>query len=504
MKYSENFVLKPRPYSASFPLSFFFIVFHLLDHKVPLKTLQKAEERLNRLKEWKRQKEQRLKQEAANKKPDFVPAGVKSTCGSALTRYPPSKAFTIGDGSVASKRPPQASQRKTTVINEGNKPPQKLAMKAAPSQRVAGSKPTSNMIEDKQTTPAGTKLSTLARKTATRPASASKRISKKPTPTPKVNSSQPVTVSCKPRLCPPAQVKGSSEKMSTRFTKGSQKQQSSVSTRLSARIAARQCGKPSITSRFTGRSSAKGNQTTKVRVVQKTPQCAPGGKRLIPKTSPENMPLSSHPKPSSDCEDTNEVADDSTPREEEAMDISVTQKEIHPDPVISTSNHQDMSHPVNDAAWVPGARPKTPKDHNEVCFKEVFGTSPFHTFSPFQFNKGDGATPFKFTFRKSFTATPSSLCCGQTKTSEGGTTTTPTQVVKEPQGKVVGGLQVNSEMMDPKYLVPDPILPSSENAAQSLMEGEHQCVCVCVCGCMCGVYVSVRARVCVCTMSVLV
>ena len=98
--------------------------------------------------------------------------------------------------------------------------------------------------------------------------------------------------------------------------------------------------------------------------------------------------------------------------------VSAGQKHIQPSPcyvsVRANSQVQEIAFPlqfVDDAAWIPGAK-RTPKS-TIPDFDAAFGTSPFHTFSPFRFmGANKSRTPkqsFLFTFRKHMSGTPESL-----------------------------------------------------------------------------------------------
>lgn len=106
---------------------------------------------------------------------------------------------------------------------------------------------------------------------------------------------------------------------------------------------------------------------------------------------------------------------------------TISPEPVRPSPVVRpsinyisvrpTSQVQSVAFPfVNDPAWIPNAKVQAYSANPN--FSEAFGGSPFSSFSPFQFSgalkqckRSDDTPqkPFAFTFRKSISNTPSAL-----------------------------------------------------------------------------------------------
>ncbi len=244
----------------------------------------------------------------------------------------------------------------------------------------------------------------------------------------KARVTKPVMKSQKPQSTSSTLTKknpGSSAKPSTVASRNSQRTRkcpSPTTTRVSSQIAARQSTKEPIVKATRRQAPTRRNPNSKVQVAKATPRTVSAKKKSNSQTSrPKNTPPSIS-KPTISDAGTADTLDKSI----EAMDIAVPHGVITPthcDILVGPSIEEvARSLPlVSDPAWIPGAKPKTPGKFKGFAsrFDEAFGTSPFHVFSPFQFIGGNEAPstksctpsnqPFSFHFRKSFTATPSSL-----------------------------------------------------------------------------------------------
>ena len=358
-------------------------------------------DRLDKLKEWKRQRELAKKEAEKKKAKPFVSGAINPN-------FQGQAAFNFGIDK-------SASGASSTVATPADKPTTTPALKPTLSSRAAGAAKNPSLPKEPNRSKWAPKPSvSQARKSASKQSVI--HVARGP-PRPKMRSSSRIAAA-KQEDKPPASTRSAVSSAGTRRVATSGRK-SSTKTSATATSVKSATVKSSVgASRLSATKAATREKPGSSKAIKKpTGPKKPAGtkKPTCSKKTLEQAPV-----------DYKSDSSDSTTNSSPKVDPigNTISPELRPSPMVRpnlsyvsvrpTSQVQNAALPfVNHPAWIPDA--KVQAYNSDPNFAEAFGGSPFGTFSPFQFSgtskpcRDTPKQPFAFTFRKSVNNTPSAL-----------------------------------------------------------------------------------------------